>query len=49
MSQGSTLALVKKGNKYGYIDTNGEEVVPVNYRDASEIDIDSYLNRESGN
>jgi hypothetical protein len=42
---GRSIAMVKKGNKYGYIDTNGEEVVPVTYRNASEIDIDSYLNR----
>ena len=40
------LAVVKKGNRYGYINTQGKEVVPVKYRTISEIDIDSYLNHQ---
>ena len=40
------LAVVKKGNRYGYINTQGKEVVPVKYRTISEIDIDNYLNHQ---
>ncbi len=31
------LALVKKNNKYGYIDRNGEEVIPVQYDTANDF------------